>query len=149
MSVAQERTGWRDLAFSKRHRLYGDDCTAVDLDYMPFRLDEYYRGEPVGLIEYKNENVPFQNYSKPNFQALINLGNKASLPVYCVYSSKYFSRFIVDPLNHYAEKFFMNRTKLTEHNYVKFLHDLRGIKVHDRYIDYLLSKGGETHDCVS
>lgn len=143
MSVMQERTYWRDLKFSERHRAYGPDCCAVDLDHLPFRFNEYYRGEPVGLIEYKHELAAEQDYSRPNFQALINLGDRAALPVFCARYAADISWYIIDPLNDYAKKFFLERTKLTEFDYVKFLHNLRGVNVHDRYIDWLLNKGGE------
>ena len=141
MSVAPERTYNRDLEFSLRHRHYGNDCKAVDLDHLPFRFNEYYRGEPVGLIEYKHERACFIDYLRfKNFHALIRLGDRAGLPVFCAYYASDFSKYIVDPLNSHASKFFLDRTELTEHKYVKFLHELRGLKVHDNYIDWLLSE---------
>ena len=143
MSVMQERTNWRDLAFSRRHRYYGNDCCAVDLDYLPFKFNEYYNGEPVALIEYKHENAAEQDYSKPNFQALIRLGDRAELPVFCVYYAHDMSWYIGDPLNDYARKIISTRTRFTEFEYVRFLHDLRGVKVHDNYIEFLLKKADE------
>ncbi len=32
-SVRQERTGWRDEKISQRHREWGYNCPAVDLDF--------------------------------------------------------------------------------------------------------------------
>jgi hypothetical protein len=48
---ASERTGWRDDALSVRHRAWGQDCPAVDLDFL---LIEYDQGVPVALGEYKH-----------------------------------------------------------------------------------------------
>ena len=33
-SVRAERTHWRDEALSERHRLWGYDCPAVDVDFL-------------------------------------------------------------------------------------------------------------------
>lgn len=33
MQVRKERTEWRDLSLSKRHRRWGWDCPAVDLGF--------------------------------------------------------------------------------------------------------------------
>lgn len=143
MSVMQERTGWRDLEFSKRYRFYGDSCCAVDLDYMPCRFVEYYQSRPVAIIEYKHEKAIQQDYSRPNFQVLIWLGNKAELPVFCVRYSADFSQFIIDPLNDYALKFCTGRVHVSEFEFVRFLHTLRGLKVHDDYIKFLLKKADD------
>lgn len=32
--TAQERTGWRDEEISARHRIWGVNCPAVDLDFL-------------------------------------------------------------------------------------------------------------------
>ena len=49
--VRQERTNWRDQELSARHRTWGFNCPAVDLDFL---MVEYNIGKPVGLIEYKH-----------------------------------------------------------------------------------------------
>jgi hypothetical protein len=48
--VRRERTEWRDLELSKRHREWGLNCPAVDIDFL---MVEYYYGKPVALIDYK------------------------------------------------------------------------------------------------
>lgn len=64
--TAEERTGWRDQELSNRHRTWGHDCPAEDVDFLldtqptmfndSFRLVEYYHARPKALIEYKHWN---------------------------------------------------------------------------------------------
>ncbi len=46
-----ERTGWRDQEISARHRAWGFNCPAVDLDFL---MCEYYHGCPVAIVDYKH-----------------------------------------------------------------------------------------------
>ena len=48
--IRQESTGWRDEWISSRHRTWGMDCPATDIDFV---MVEYDHREPVALIEYK------------------------------------------------------------------------------------------------
>jgi hypothetical protein len=50
LGVRQESTGWRDEWISKRHRSWGMDCPATDIDFL---MVEYDHREPVALVEYK------------------------------------------------------------------------------------------------
>jgi hypothetical protein len=52
-TVRAESTGWRDLSLSLRHREWGVDCPAADIDC----LVEIARGVPVAIIEYKKANA--------------------------------------------------------------------------------------------
>jgi hypothetical protein len=45
--VKKERSGWRDLELSGRHRRWGWDCPAVDLDFL---FLEYDKGKAVALV---------------------------------------------------------------------------------------------------
>lgn len=47
---AHERTGWRDQQISERHRGWGYNCLAVDVDFL---LIEYDQSIPVAIIDYK------------------------------------------------------------------------------------------------
>lgn len=49
--TAHERTGWRDGEISKRHRAWGFNCPATDLDFM---LLEFNHGVPVAVVDYKH-----------------------------------------------------------------------------------------------
>lgn len=77
-SVRPERTGWRDIELSKRHRCWGWNCPAIDLDLV---LLEYDRGKAVAIVEYKHERTPLQFPTHPSYQALIDLADRAGLPV--------------------------------------------------------------------
>lgn len=48
----KEKTGWRDLSLSLRHRDWGFNCPAVDIDL----LVEFNCGIPAAIIEYKRWN---------------------------------------------------------------------------------------------
>ena len=61
-STTKERTGWRDERISQRHRLWGVECQAIDLDFLLVEYrSEYDDIRPVAIIEYKHECAPSQN----------------------------------------------------------------------------------------
>lgn len=124
-SVAPERTGWRDEALSRRHREYGFDCPAVDIDFL---LIEFNKAEPVALIEYKHENAPPQYPSHPSFQALIKLGSRACIPVFAARYKSDFSSWTVVPLNKVAKNKYQ-RKEMSEYEYISFLYMLRDKKI--------------------
>ena len=121
--VKGERTGWRDLRLSQRHRTWGSNCPAVDIDFLSL---EYDRGMPVAIVEYKHENAPPQYASNPNYQALINLGNRAELPVFAVRYTNDFEWWEVVPLNELAKTYCPERKHMTEFGWVTFLYHMRG-----------------------
>jgi hypothetical protein len=61
--VAKERSGWRDLELSQRHRAWGFDVPAVDIDYFL----AYDNGKAVALIEYKHERAQPQDFTSRNY----------------------------------------------------------------------------------
>lgn len=65
--VRRERSGWRDQEISERHRHWGFDCPAVDLDFL---VVEYNRGLPVALIEYKHHGGMAPSVKHPTYRAL-------------------------------------------------------------------------------
>lgn len=123
LPVKPERSGWRDLRLSQRHRAWGWDCPAVDLDLL---FLEYDRGIPTAIVEYKHENAPPQYASSPNYQALINLGNRATLPVFAVRYTDDFEWWEVVPLNELAKGWCPARKQMTEIDWVKLLYHMRG-----------------------
>ena len=126
LEVKKERTYWRDSGLSERHRRWGWDCPAVDLDFL---MLEYDKGKSVALIEYKNEFAPPQYASHPSYMAIIDLGNKSCLPVFaCRYASD-FSWFKVVPLNSIAKNFLKSTIKMNEFEWVSFLYQLRGYQL--------------------
>jgi hypothetical protein len=52
---AKERSGWRDQEISLRHRKWGFDCCATDLDFL---MLEFNHGIPVALVDYKHHKKP-------------------------------------------------------------------------------------------
>ena len=121
--VRKERSGWRDLGLSERHRRWGWDCPAVDLDFL---FLEYDRGKAVALVEYKHESAAPQYKSHPTYQAMIDLGNRAEIPVFaCRYKGDY-SKFDVTPLNEIAKRKLYQKTSMIESEWVSFLYALRG-----------------------
>lgn len=82
--TAYERSGWRDGELSLRHRLWGDDVPAVDVDFL---LIEYDRGAPVAVIDYKHHKKKRSDIrlrGDSNHQALGSLHNSngAQIPFY-------------------------------------------------------------------
>jgi hypothetical protein len=46
-----ERSGWRDEKISRRHRRWGFNCPATDMDFL---LLEFNHGVPVAVVDYKH-----------------------------------------------------------------------------------------------
>lgn len=130
--VRQERTGWRDEALSRRHRRWGWDCPAVDLDFL---FLEYDRGKASAIVEYKNEHAAPQYASHPTYQAMIDLGNRAQIPVIACRYSDDFRTWRVTPLNKPARQFLPQRVVLTEQEWVKLLYTIRGYDVPQSVLD--------------
>tara|TARA_Y100000310_G_C20226652_1_gene598271 strand:- start:118 stop:537 length:420 start_codon:yes stop_codon:yes gene_type:complete len=121
--VRPERTGWRDLSLSERHRKWGWDCPAVDLDFL---FLEYDKGQPVAIVEYKHERASPQYACHPTYQAMINLGTRADIPVFAARYKDDFSSWNIIPLNNIAKEWLPNRVVMNEREWVTFLYKLRG-----------------------
>ena len=119
-SVKQERTGWRDLRLSARHRLWGFDCPALDIDC----FIEYDNGVPAALIEYKHERAGEQT-SGASYKALWFTAEMADLPLFVVWYTGDFTRWTVYPVGIVAQKFLSEKTAMSEREYVSFLYLLR------------------------
>lgn len=130
--VRPERTGWRDEALSRRHRRWGWDCPAVDLDFL---FLEYDRGKASAIVEYKNEHAAPQYASHPTYQAMIDLGNRANVPVLACRYSDDFSTWKVTPLNTVARQHVPERVTLDEAGWVRLLYKIRGYDVPQDVID--------------
>lgn len=120
-AVRQERTGWRDLRLNDRHRSWGFDCPALDIDC----FIEYDNGEPAALIEYKHEGAGEQT-SDASYKALWFTAERADLPLFVVWYTGDFSRWTVYPVGIVAQKFLSGKTVMGERAYVAFLYLLRG-----------------------
>jgi hypothetical protein len=127
--VRQERTGWRCEAISRRHREWGYNCPAVDLDFV---VAEYNYGKPVALIEYKDRNAATPNIDHPTYHALKALADGQSggpLPFLIAIYDPVDWWFRVIPINEKAREFYqhVNGGILTEERFVKSLYTLRSI----------------------
>lgn len=132
----EERTGWRDTdRISQRHRMYGVSVPCCDLD---FPLMEYTKAQTVALIEYKHEFANKVERNNPSIRALTDLGNKANIPVYVARYKDDFSSYDVMALNDLGvKKLGHTSLVLTENDYVRFLHYLRGNTTPDDVIENL------------
>lgn len=132
--VRQERSGWRDKALSKRHRLWGYDCPAIDIDFL---LIEYDHGRAAAIVEYKHERAKMGNWSLSSYVAMMDLGDRAGVPVFiCRYAGD-FSWWHVIPLNGRAREYLREETMMTEGEWVSFLYKLRGSAVPEEVLENL------------
>jgi len=130
--VRKERTGWRDLSLSQRHRKWGWDCPAVDLDFL---FLEYDKGKAVAIVEYKHEHAKPQYASHPTYQAMIDLGTRAGIPVIAVRYAADFSTWKAVPLNDKALEWLPERQTLTEREWVTLLYNIRGYQPPESLLD--------------
>jgi hypothetical protein len=121
--VALERTGWRDERISLRHRQWGFDCPAVDIDFL---MVEYDHGRVCCLVEYKHEMAKRQCANHPSYRAIIDLANRAAIPfIACRYAAD-LSWWKAHPLNKYAKQHLPDSARLTEKGWVALLYQIRG-----------------------
>lgn len=123
--VAPERNGWRDEAISRRHRQYGFNCPAVDLDFV---LVEYASGKPKAIVDYKHENATAVDPRHPSFAAIRSLceWHEPPLPCWIAYYRDQPWRYKVKPLNERAEDLFGHDPAwMTEREYVAMLYLIR------------------------
>jgi hypothetical protein len=122
-AVAPERTGWRDQGISERHRRWGWNCPAVDLDFV---MCEYDAGLPFAIVDYKCETAPPVRMSHPTMRALRALGDRAKLPVFITIYSKEYTAWRVVALNYLAEQRVPKPLDMGETEYVDFMLAIRG-----------------------
>ena len=118
-----ERTGWRDEALSGRHREWGFNCPALDLDFV---MLEYNHGKPCALVEYKHKNAATPDTNHATYRALVALADERHEPLPCfiaIYDPEGWT-FRVIPLNDKARKHYAhcNNVVLTEQRFVRSLH---------------------------
>jgi hypothetical protein len=125
--VRPERTGWRCEKISSRHRQWGYNCPAVDLDFM---VAEYNYGKPVALIEYKDKHAQPPDFTHPTYKALVALADGyAGGPIPCliaIYCPDLWW-FRVIGLNEAAKSYYQHvvDSYLTEKRFVRSLYLLR------------------------
>ena len=118
-----ERTGWRDGDLSQRHRLWGYDCPAVDIDFLMIEFD---LGRSVGLVDYKHYRAEL-NFNSANVSAMRDLATRAKVACWvAVYWPECWA-FRIYSLEPKAVSIFGDKIDLTECQYVKSLYHLRNI----------------------
>lgn len=161
--VRNERTGFRDDKFnayiqenwgdgiisqdipsasvaksiSARHRKWGDDCPATNID---MTLIEYDRCIPVAIVDIKmRRNLDADSLKREltsaNGKTQANLATKADLPFYIVGYTPDWKNYVILPGNKIASikmsQHFGSETSniISEHDYVSFLYALRNRKL--------------------
>jgi len=127
-----ERTGWRDSALSERHRMYGMNCPALDIDFVMLEFD---KEQASAIVEYKNEHAAPQYPSHPSYRALVDLGDKSGLPVFAVRYATDFSWWRVVPLNDEARKYVPEKMEVNEVEWVRILYLTRGRELPENVAD--------------
>lgn len=126
MQVKSQSHWWRDKEMSIRHRKYGDECSAIDIDFLEFHYDT-----PVGLFKIKHESAGLWDFNSKSTLAFIELANRAGLPAFYVVRASDFSWFKVTALNNHAKTLFGSYVVkvLTEPEYISLLYSIRGLNL--------------------
>lgn len=124
--VSQERTFWRDEAISQRHRLWGEACAAVDLDFI---LVEYSYGTPKALVEYKARGAKRPDLQHSNIRALCRLADASRIAFFVVLYDSTYWYVRVTPVNAVAKTYCSSEQVLSEREYVTLLYKLRGLSL--------------------
>ncbi len=124
--VRQERTSWRDEAISARHRLWGFDCPAVDIDFLQL---EYNHALPAALVDYKAGKPRKLDLDGKSYRATCALADNSQIPFVVVFYDSNHWVFWVIPVNGIAQQHFPQRLMMCERNYVSWLYRLRGIPI--------------------
>ncbi|GAI99992.1 unnamed protein product [marine sediment metagenome] len=95
----------------------------LNLDFL-----EYDHSKAVALVEYKRRiNLEAVSPSlDANIEALIDLGNRAGIPVFCVFYTPNLKRFRVFGLNARGKGYGPPEDITSEYKYVDFLYYIRG-----------------------
>lgn len=125
--VRQERSGWRCEEISQRHRQWGYNCPAVDLDFV---VAEYNHGKPVALVEYKDKRAMPPNLDHATYHALTALADGyvgGPIPFFVATYCSDDWWFLVKPVNAAATKYYAHVAdkRISEQRFVRSLYLLR------------------------
>lgn len=109
--------------YSDRHRLYGFNVPALDLD---FPMIEYDRGMPVALIEAKHRNAALKLWH-PSFKAMKVLADNSKIPFFItVYAPEHCAYYVISMNDCARQVPWCDKPRwFNERNYVKLLYWLR------------------------
>ena len=123
--VKPETHGFRDESISRRHRMWGFDCPAADLDFV---VVEYNIGKPVALVEYKYYLAKLPNMDHPTYRAIRCLADaykNGPLPFFLSFYSRDDWSFRIYSVNEAAKSHFADGEHLSEFEYVQRLYRMR------------------------
>jgi hypothetical protein len=126
-----ERTQWRDQKLSERHRAWGFNCPAIDIDFL---MVEFHTGKPVAIIDYKRYTGSIKNLNQKSIDAISTLASNSNIPFFVVFYWDDVWAFRITAINSIAkntlQQYKIDENKiLTEQQYVYFLYKLRNIKL--------------------
>lgn len=133
METSIERKGWRDESISRRHRLWGMGCPAIDLDFV---MIECNYARPAAIVEYKHRHARPVDKEHASYKALADLCNRYTPnPLPClvaIYDDRDWT-FEVVPLNEAAARHYAHCAgeRLTEKRFVTSLYLMRSRKLND------------------
>lgn len=120
--VREERTQWRDQWISQRHRMWGTDCPAADIDFLAV---EYNLAVPVAIVDYKAFQPRDIDLKGASFRALSWLADMAGIPFMVVFYDTNTAVFTVLPVNGAAKRLYREYQVMSEQEYVASLYTLR------------------------
>lgn len=138
-AVGGERASWgsrvnaetrmaHDRELSERHYAWGQNCPAVDLDFL---MCEFNRGIPVVLVDYKWQGATLGNTNGFTFKALSSLYNEhgEQLPFFIARYWPGTWAFKVLPVNEPAQGWLMTSewVPMTERQWVTGLYKMRKV----------------------
>lgn len=131
-----ESTNWRDDEISQRHRRWGVNCPATDLDLL---LVEYNFGKPCALVEYKHKKVETVNLGEATYKALSDLADnyKTPLPFLVAFYDPADWSFRVLPVNDSAKKIYQQNQLMTEKEFVYSMYRIRNNTIKSELSDKL------------
>jgi len=126
-----ERTQWRDQKLSERHRKWGFNCPAIDIDFL---MIEFHVGKPIAIVDYKRYTGSIKNLNQKSINAISILANNSNIPFFVVFYWDDIWAFQITAINNIAKNILqqhkIDKNKiLTEQQYVSFLYKLRNIKL--------------------
>lgn len=125
-----EYTFKRDLTFNVWHRKIGNKIYCCDIDFVEYDTN----GNPIALIETKkfgNKMSDFQTI------ALTKTADKLDVPFFLIQYNKDMTKFLVEPINESATKYFKESVKLTEMGLIKLYYKIHDIKISEEKINLI------------
>lgn len=131
--TAYERTGWRDHEISRRHRRWGFNCPAVDLDFL---MVEFNLGEPAALVEYKHWRARMPDLQHATYRALRSLADREpTIPFLIAFYWPGVWAFRVHPVNDLAWSLYgAEFADMTERDFVESLYQARAWAVQEHVL---------------